>query len=152
MKTYAVMTAVFVSMVAMTSGLVGCGGGDDSSSPTVIAVTNAVPAATNAEPAAVVSMTGTWHGGFDGGTLTFSLNLNQSGNVLSGTYVRDDGTGSGPATGEITGDTIDLTTVREPGHVVSQWHGTVNAERTAANGSYNVVAPSPGSGTFSMSK
>ncbi len=146
MKTYAMQSVVIAALVAVSAGLVGCGGGDDSTPAP------AVDSTATGTPAVVVSMSGTWHGAFNSGGTAFSLSLTQSGNVLSGTYARDDGTGSGPATGELTGDTLDLTTVREPGHTVSQWHGTVNAARTAANGSYNVVAPSPGSGTFSMSK
>ena len=142
MKTYAKQSILVLALVVLPFAMFGCGGGDSST-----------PAAssTNDTTTAVKTMTGTWNGAFDGGSATFSLNLSQTDNVLSGTFVRNDGSGSGPATGQIVGNTLDLTTVREPGHTVAQWHGTVNDDRTSANGTYtNITAAS--SGTFSMSK
>ncbi|TAN35609.1 MAG: hypothetical protein EPN23_10545 [Verrucomicrobia bacterium] len=95
-------------------------------------------------------MTGVWHGSFSTGQ-TFSLSLTQADNVLSGTYSRDDGSGSGSATGQLSGNTLSLTTVREPGHVVSQWSGTVNGDRNGASGTWTNITDAS-SGTFSMNK
>jgi hypothetical protein len=141
MKNYAIQLAVIAALTAVSSGLVGCGGGDDATGSS---------GSTNSTPPAVNTMTGNWNGQADGGVYTFSMSLTQSGNVLSGTYVLNGG-GSGPATGEITGNTLDLTTVREPGHNVSQWHGTVNSDLNSASGTYTNITAA-GGGTFSMSK
>lgn len=133
-----IVVALTTVLLALPAALTGCGGGGDDTS---------APADTNA-PAA--TMTGAWSGSFNSGE-TFSMSLTQGGTVLSGTYVRTDGSGSGPATGQLSGDTLDLTTVREPGHTVSQWHGTANADRTGASGTWtNITGAS--SGTFSMNK
>ncbi|MCX6995541.1 MAG: hypothetical protein NTV49_00275 [Kiritimatiellaeota bacterium] len=124
--------------------LTGCGGSDDTTTPT--------PATTNASPAVPSpTMTGVWHGTFDT-AVEFALSLTQNDNVLSGTYTRNDASGSGTASGQINDNTVDLTTVREPGHIISQWHGTVNVERTGSSGTWTIVSGGSGSGTFSMNK
>lgn len=147
MKKFAAVGAMIVLMVifgTMSSTLTGCGGGGDDNT-----VTNTV-VVTNAPAATTPSMSGVWHGSFNTGQ-TFSLSLTQTDNVLNGTYSRDDGSGSGSATGQLTGDTLSLTTVREPGHVVSQWSGNVNSERNGASGNWNNITDAS-AGTFSMNK
>ena len=143
MKTYAMQSVVIAALVAVSVGLVGCGGGDSTPAPVADSTATGTPTV-------VSTMTGVWTGEENGGALTFSMSLTQSGDVLSGTYVLN-GAGSGSATGSISGNSLELTTVREPGHNVSQWHGTVNSGRTAASGTYTNITTAA-SGTFSMSK
>jgi hypothetical protein len=148
MKKFAALGSMIALMAmfgAMPSTLTGCGGGGDDNT-----VTNTV-VVTNAPAATTPSMSGVWHGSFNTGA-EFSLSLSQSDNVLSGTYSRNDGSGSGSATGQINGNTLDLTTVRNPGNVISQWHGNVNDERTSSSGSWTIVSGDSGSGTFTMTK
>ena len=120
MKMYAIQFAVIAVWVAVSSGLVGCAGGGDSTAPATSSSTGT--------PTEVSTMTGTWNGAFDDGAAIFALSLTQTDTMLSGTFVRTDGSGSGPATGEIVSNALDLTTVREPGHTVLQWQWAVGKE------------------------
>ena len=128
-----------MAMGLFVPALAGCGGGGgDDNDPAP---------ATNGAPAEA-SMSGVWHGSFNGG-VEFSMELDQSADVITGTYVRSGG--SGTATGQLNGDDLELTTVRQPGAVVSQWKGTVNDARDAASGSWTNITEGS-SGTFSMTK
>ncbi len=144
-KTMLVVSACLALILgALPWVLTGCGGSDDTTTPT--------PMTTNSTPAPVEkTMTGVWHGSFSTGP-TFVMDLTQHEDMLTGSYFYEGSGAAGSVTGQITSNNIQVTTVRDPGHIVSQWQGTVNEDRTASSGIWTNVEGASSSGTYSMNK
>ncbi len=91
------------------------------------------------------SMTGTWNALADG--IPITMKLTSDGNAFTGTY--SDPVGGGTLTGSTSGNSVSMTLTG--GGNVSQWSGSVNAERTSMSGTYKFV-PDGISGTWTATK
>lgn len=94
------MKRLFYAFLLLAT-LAACGGGD-----------SATP------PSASVNATGTWHGSYNStvfGAQTMTLNIQQNGSALTGTYSSSTGA-TGTISGSVSGNTASVTiTVTTPG-------------------------------------
>lgn len=135
-------------LIAGIIGLAGCGGGGGSGTP-------AAPPSVDA--------TGTWSGPYNSsvfGARTMTVNLQQSGASLTGTYSSTTG-GLGSISGSVSGNTASLTiTVTTPG-CSGSFNGTgiVTVPQVGAptmsfsyNGASNAACGGQESGTGNLTK
>ena len=138
-----VPAAMFVGAVLLA---VGCGGGGDS---------NDNPPDTNAPPDEVsnvdVDHTYTGTRSNDDGSANVTLNFNQSGDVLTGSFT-DSSLGNGVISGTVEGDHLEFTTVMSAGGVIIEWKGNANASGTNMNGTWKIVAGGTANGDWSASR
>ena len=143
-----VLKVTMVLLVAVAIGMAGCGGGGDSGTP-------AAPPSVN--------VTGTWSGPYNSsvaGSRTMTVNLQQSGASLTGTYSSSAG-GLGSISGSVSGNTASLTiTVTTPG-CSGSFNGTgiVDVPQTGSptmsfsyNGATNAACGGQESGTGNLTK
>jgi hypothetical protein len=133
--------------------LVACGSSDDDDDAPAPAATNAVDEADgdadeSNDEAPAPTMTGKWNGTFDSGVV-FTMDLNQSGDVITGTYKT--GAMNGTVSGSIVGNALTMT-VSVVGGATAQLTGAPNDARTSMNGNFNIVAGGGGNGTWSATK
>lgn len=144
MRLSAAALLLLVCSALAVFSLPGCDGDDDDDSTTVV-VTNA-PAGDGAVA------TGNWTGKF-GTDVAFSMTLVQSGDAITGSY--SSGGFPGTVNGSVSGNDIELTVSVDtgaPDPVVSEWDGTIDAERDDASGSFTIVSGGGGNGTWEMDR
>ena len=125
--------------LALVAG--GCDGGSDSSSSDG-GGSGVTPTTLDGSWAGTITQSGNPPAGI-------SMTVTQTGDLLAGTY---NGTGgsSGAMTGSTSGSTVNMTTT--VGAVVSQWTGTLNADKTSMAGTFTIVAGGGGSGTWTLNQ
>jgi len=96
------------------------------------------------------SLTGSWSGSYSSG-VTFTMDLVQTDDAVTGTYALDSGS-SGTVAGSVSGDEVALTISVAAPAAAADFTGTVNEERTAMGGRYLIIDGGGGSGTWSANK
>ena len=150
MKSMLMRLCLLILLPLLPLPLVACGGSDDDDDAPAPTSTNAVDEADGEgdDEAPAPTMTGKWNGSFDSG-VTFTMDLNQAGDVITGTYKT--GAMSGTVSGSIVGNALNMT-ISVMGGATAQFTGAANDARTSMNGNFNIVAGGGGNGTWSATK
>lgn len=147
MKSNLKRLCLLLMLSMLPLALMACGGSDDDDDEPAPAATNAVDEADGEadDEAPAPTMTGKWNGSFDSG-VTFTMDLNQAGDVITGTYKT--GAMNGTVSGSVVGNALNMT-ISVVGGATAQFTGAANDARTAMNGNFTILTGGGGSGTWS---